>query len=148
MKTTYSLEIEAPPERVFHWLGHAKRALEWVPNLVESEDLEVTTNKVGSTFRHVYLERGRRMEMHGKVTAFEPNRRLTIEMRGDAFDLWVDYRAEDSGGRTRLTQESEARLKGFGMRIIAGLMRPLIAKAARQQQAKSFEKLKRLAESP
>jgi uncharacterized protein YndB with AHSA1/START domain len=147
MKTTYSLEIEAPPERVFEWLGHAQRALEWVPNLVESEDVDVTPSKIGSTFRHAYLERGRRMEMHGKVTGYEPNRRLTIEMQGEAFDLWVDYRAEDLGGRTRLTQESEVKFKSLAMRIVAALMRPLIAKAARQQQAESFAKLKRLAEA-
>src|SRR5690606_2887321 len=62
MKNTFSIDIEAPPERVFAWLGDGERAKQWVPNLVENEDLTKTPNVVGSTFRHVYIERGKRME--------------------------------------------------------------------------------------
>jgi uncharacterized protein YndB with AHSA1/START domain len=147
MKNRYSLEIEAPPERVFAWLGNSERALRWVPNLVESEDLEITPSKVGSTFRHVYLERGRRMEMQGTVTAYEPHRRFACELRSNMFDLSVDYRLESLGHRTRLTQESETHFKGLPLRLIGALLTPLMKKAAQRGLADSFGKLKRLAEA-
>ena len=148
MKNRYSLEIDAPPQRVFAWLGDSERALQWVPNLVESEDLAVTENKIGSTFRHVYVERGRRMEMQGAVTAYERDRRFACELRGEMFDLTVNYALEDLGGRTRLTQESETRFRGLPMKILGVLLTPLMRRAARRNLDDTFLKLKRLAEDP
>ena len=120
--------------------------MKWVPNVVENEDLEVTENKIGSTFRQVYLENGRRMEMSGTVTGYEANRRLTLEINGDAFDLFLDYRLEDLGGRTRLTQDSTVRFKGF-LKIIGPIMTPFVKKSSMKQLEDSFATLKGLAES-
>ena len=146
MKNIFSIEVDAPPERVFAWLGDGERAKQWVPNLVESDDLERTPNGVGSTFRHVYVERGRRMEMHGKVVAHEPPDRLAIALTGP-FDLYVEYQLDDLAGRTRLTQRSEVRFKNRAMALAALLMRPLMRKASSKQTEESFGKLKRLIES-
>jgi uncharacterized protein YndB with AHSA1/START domain len=147
MKNRYSLEIDAPPERVFAWLGNSERALRWVPNLIESEDLEVTPSRIGSTFRHVYQERGRRMEMRGTVTAYETDRHFACELTSDMFDLSVDYRLESMGRRTRLTQESETHFKSLPLRLIGALLTPLMKKASQRGLADSFGKLKRLAEA-
>ena len=146
MKNSYSIDIEVPPERVFYWLDDADRVMKWVPNVVENEDLEVTENRIGSTFRQVYLENGRRMEMQGVVTAYEPNRRLMCELTGDAFDLSVDYRLEDLAGRTRLTQDSEVRFKGI-LRIVGPLMMLFAKKSGMKQLEDSFAELKRLSET-
>jgi uncharacterized protein YndB with AHSA1/START domain len=147
MKHHYSLEIDAPAERVFAWLGDSERALRWVPNLVESEDLEITPSKIGSRFRHVYVERGRRMEMQGKVTAYEPPRRFACELQSEMFDLTVDYRLESLGNRTRLTQKSETRFNSLPMRLIGALLMPLMKKASLRGLEDSFGKLKRLSEN-
>lgn len=48
------------------------------------------------------------------------------------FDLSVGYRLDDRRSRTRLTQESEARVKGF-MTIVSALMRPFMKKASLEQ---------------
>ena len=146
MKNSHSIEIDAPPERVFYWLDDAERGMKWVPNIVENEDLEVTENKIGSTFRQVYLERGRRMDMQGVITGYEPNRRFTLEISGESFDLHVDYRLEGLEGRTRLTQDSAVRFKGF-FRIIGPLLVPLVKKSSKKQLEESFAKLKKLAET-
>ena len=146
MKNRYSIEVEAPPQRVFYWLDSNERIMKWLPNIVENEDLNITENRVGSTFRQVYVENGRRMEMHGVVTAYEPNRRLACDIKGDAFDLQVDYRLEDLGGRTKLTQDSEVRFKGL-FKIIGFLMAPLVKKASMKQLQETFANLKRLSET-
>ena len=146
MHTVYSIEIDAEPEQVFCWLGDAERGLQWIPNLVENEDLEVTEEKVGSTFRQVYDERGRRMEMTGKVTGYEPNRRLACEINGDSFELQLDYRLEDLGGRTKLTQDCTVRFKGF-FKILGPLMMPFVKKSSMKQHEESFAKLKSLVEA-
>src|SRR5690606_291804 len=102
---------------------------------------------VGSTFRHVYLERGRRMEMHGKVVGYEPPRRFTLTLSGP-FDAHVDYVLDDiGGGRTRLTQHSEVRFRSRVMAVIAALLSPLMKGAASKQAEQSFGKLRRLIET-
>lgn len=147
MKNVHSIDIDAPPARVFAWLGDGERAKEWVPNLVENEDLVRTPDVVGSTFRHVYLERGRRMEMHGKIVGYEPPRRLALTLSGP-FELDVEYVLDDLGeGRTRLTQHSEVRFKSRVISILGALMQPLMKRAASKQAAESFGKLRRLVEA-
>ena len=146
MKNTYTIEIDAPPADVFYFLEHGERLKDWLPNLVEHEDLEITENKVGSTARQVFLERGRRMEMIGTTTAFEANRRLAAEVSGDAFDLMVDYELEDLGGRTRVRQDSELRFKGF-LRFVGPIMVFFTKKSAEKHLEETFGKLKALAEA-
>jgi uncharacterized protein YndB with AHSA1/START domain len=146
MRNEYSIEINAAPERVFPLLSSSERALEWLPNLAEARDLEVTPHGVGSRFRHVYLERGRRMEMTGTVKVFEPNRRLGATLEGALFDLDVDYRLEDLRGRTRVTQVSAIRFKSAAMRFVMTLLAPLMRKAGERNAAASFGKLKELVE--
>lgn len=63
------------------------------------------------------------------------------------FDLYLDYRLEDLGGRTRLTQDSEVRFKGF-FRIVGVIVTPLVRKSSMKQLEDSFAKLKRLSETP
>jgi hypothetical protein len=146
MKTLISIEIEAPPRRVFPWIEDGEKLRAWIPTLVENERLVETENIVGSTFRQVYLERGRRMEMYGVVTAYELDRRLACHIKGDAFDLEVKYELEDLGGRTRLKQESEVTMKGV-FKLIGVVMSPLMKKSSMKQAEDGFVKLKSLAES-
>ena len=86
MKNTCTIEIDAPPADVFYFLEVGERLKDWLPNLVEHEDLEITENKVGSTARQVFLEGGRRMEMIGTTTAFEESRRLDLQARDRCHD--------------------------------------------------------------
>ena len=147
MKNTYSLEIAAPPERVFSWINDGERLMQWLPNLVENEVVDAKKGGLGSKIRQVYLENGRRMEMAGEVTGFEPGRFLACDLHGQPFDLKVAYRLESLGGRTRLTQDSEVIPKSLPMKIMMTLLAPFMKKAARKLADASFAKLKRLIES-
>ena len=42
MNMRTSIEIDATPERVFYWLDDPKRIMEWVPQIIENENLEET----------------------------------------------------------------------------------------------------------
>lgn len=147
MQTHYSIVINAEPQQVFYWLDDTEREMQWIPNLVENENLQVTENRIGSTFRQVYSEHGRHIKMRGVVTAYEPNRRLACELSGDSFDLLVDYRLEDLGGQTRLTQDTTIQFKGLFSRLGGILMAPFMKRATVKQLAESFGKLKDLAEA-
>ncbi len=147
MKTTYSVEIDAPPARVFHFIEDSDRVMEWLPNIVENENTEVTPEKVGTKFRQVYVENGRRIEMQGVVTKFEKDRRLACAITGNRVDLNVDYQLVDLDGRTRLTQVTDIFFKGFFVRLIFKMAARFSSKASAQPLDERFAKLKQLAEA-
>ncbi len=146
MKTTYSIDLNVAPEKVFHWLDDPKRVMQWVCNVEENENLHETEDKVGTKFRQIYVENGRRMEFHGTVTAYEENKRLAIEMQSKGFDLDVDYRLEKIAVGTRLTQNSQVHFKGL-MKFIMPLFAPFMKKSGEKQLNEDFNKLKTLCEN-
>ena len=82
MKSSKTTLINAPAHIVFPWLEDNDRLSQWVPNIIEDEALTETPEKVGSTFRQIFLEGGKRMEMIGEITAYTENKRMRVDMRG------------------------------------------------------------------
>jgi len=147
MKTTKTTLIDAPAAIVFLWLEDNGRLKQWVPNLVEDEVLVETTEKVGSQFRQVFLENGKRMEMVGEITAYVENERMRVNMTGDMFALDVDYILKGlSNNKTELTQNSKIRLKGF-LKILAPIMSLMSKLSSKDPQAEAHAKLKAMAEA-
>ncbi len=147
MQNHFEIEIDATPERVFHWLDDPERVMQWAENVVENENLHETANKVGSTFRQVYDENGRRMEFMGEVLAYEKDRRLHITMTSKMFDLDVDYELVGiDGDGTRLVQDSTVSWKGM-MKLIGPIMCKFMAKSGQDCMEKDFGRLKHLAET-
>ncbi len=147
MRCTSSIEIQAPPDRVFFWINDPEQVMKWVPNIVENEIVEEKPGHVGTSVRQVYEEHGRRMEFHGTVTRHEENRSLGMNLQGDMFDLEVNYELEDLGGRTRVTQHAEVRFKGFMMRILGPIMSFFTKKSSNRTLQESFERLRDHCES-
>lgn len=147
MKTSKTTIIDAPAATVFLWLEDNDRLKKWVPNIVEDEPLVETPEKVGSKFRQVFLENGRRMEMIGEITEFVENERLRVYITGKMFDLDVDYiLAPLSETQTELTQDSEIKFKGF-MMLFAPIMFLMSKFSSNDPQAEAHETLKSMAEA-
>ena len=62
MKTSMTTIIDAPANIVFLWLEDNERLKRWVPNLIEDDPIIETPEKVGSTFRQTFQERGKEMK--------------------------------------------------------------------------------------
>ncbi len=147
MKTVSKTVINAPAEIVFPWLEDNDRIKQWVPNLIEDEALVETPEKVGSKFRQVFLEQGKRMEMTGEITAYTENERMRVDMAGEMFDLDVDYTLVAlSSTQTEVTQDSVIKFKGF-MKIFAPIMALMAKFSSNNAQDQAHQKLKELAEA-
>lgn len=147
MKTSKTTIINAPANIVFLYLEDNERLSQWVPNLVEDEALTETPEKVGSTFRQVFLERGKRIEMIGEITEYTENKRMRVDISGDMFNLDVDYILKAlSHEQTELTQDSHIRFKGV-LRLFAPLMLLMSKFSKSDPQAEAHAKLKALAEA-
>ena len=119
---------------------------EWIPNLSESEFIEETENKVGSTFSEVYHERGKDIEMQGVITAHEPSHHHACEMSGDEFDLAVQYNLSQNANGTLLRQKAHITFHSAITRIIIVALYPLMLWVSKRQLKSSLGKLKQLCE--
>lgn len=146
MRITYSLDIDAPIERVFSVLLDDTVSKQWIPNLAEFEYLEETDGKIGSTFREVYNELGKEIEMHGVITAYEPHHHHACEMTGEVFDLAVQYNLTEQGTATTLCQNAEITFHGLLPKIMIVLMYPMVIWMSKKQYRDSLGKFKALCE--
>lgn len=146
MKQSHHIDIAAPPEKVFAVLGDPNNLVKWAAGVVENENLNETEEKVGTTFRQVYEERGRRMEFQGVVTRYEENQAMGVHLEGSGFDLDVDYRLEPRDGGTHLVQNSDVHFKGL-WKIMGFLMLPFMKKAGCEQLDQDFGRLKAMCEA-
>ena len=144
MGMTITRDLKAPPEKIFYWLDDSQRVMQWCPHIVEQEDLTTTEDKVGSTFRQVYDEKGRKMEFFGTVIAYEENRRLAITTEGDSFGLDVEYILEPIESGTRITQNTSVAFKGF-WKLIGPPMMFFMKKSGVKQVEEDLGRLEALA---
>lgn len=115
--------------------------------VVEDEVLEERPGGVGTTFRTLTQERGKRMESRGVVTRHDPPKRHAVRLTGQMIDIEAEYLFENLSGRTRVTQGSEV----FAKRLLRHLM-PLfgwaVRKSTRKAQEAELNSLKRFCAQP
>jgi len=147
MKTSTTTIMDAPAATIFLWLEDNERLRKWVPNLVEDEPLLDTPENVGSRFRQVFLENGKKMEMIGEITAYVENERLRVMIIGDMFELDVDYILKAlSESQTEVTQHSQIKFNGL-FKLFAPLMFLMSKFSSKDPQADAHQTLKAMAEA-
>ncbi len=144
MRTEGSVEIERPIEEVFRLTN--EHVAEWSSIVVEDKILEEKPEGVGTTFRTVTEEHGRRMEFQGVVTRHEPPYVQAVYMTGDMFDLDVEYEFEDLAGGTRVTQRSQVTGKGW-FKLMLSLCGWMMRKSSCDALDKELRGLKAFCES-
>ncbi len=143
MQSLASIEIDRPIDEVFTYTN--EKVDEWSLTVVKDEVIE-DKDGVGTTFLCVTEEKGRRMDFQGVVPVWEPPTRSAISLTGKSVDIEAEYRFEDLGGRTRVTQESTVSGKGF-VKIVFLLFGWLMNKQGCKAVANELESLKRHLES-
>jgi len=133
--------------RNFLWLEDNERLKQWVPNLVEDDPIIETPEKLGSTFRQTFLERGKEMKMTGEITAYTENEHMRVFMTGDMFNLDVDYILKTlTPKQTEVTQDTEIKMKGVA-KLFAPLMLLMSKLSKNNPQAEAHARLKEMAEA-
>ena len=143
MRNGGSVEIDRPIDEVFRLTND--HVAEWSIIVVEDEVLDKKPAGVGTTFRTVTEENGRRMEFQGVVTRYEPPHVNAIRLIGDMFDIEAEYTFEDLSGRTRVTQRANVTGKGF-FRLFMFLFGWLMNKSHCRATENELNSLKRFCE--
>lgn len=139
MQSLASIEISRPIDEVFEYTN--AKVADWSLTVVEHEVVE-DKDGVGTTFRCVTEDHGRRMDFQGVVTLWEPPTRSAIRLTGKMFDIQAEYRFEDLNGSTRVTQASTVTGKGV-TRIMFLLFGWLMNKQGCKAAYKELESLKK-----
>ncbi len=143
MESRATVEICREPEAVFDFT--TQHICEWSTIVVSDEVISERPGGVGTTFRSITEDRGRRMEFEGEVTRHTPPTMHSVVMRGKQFDMAVDYIFERLDGRTKVTQIADIQPKG-GMRIFFFLFGWMMKRSGCDAAQKELENLKRLLE--
>jgi len=81
-KVERSVTVNAPVKKVFDYIANPEHQPEWLPGTVEVKDINLTDERVGSTFKFVYKLAGIRLKGEDTTEEFIPNKRLvTREQR-------------------------------------------------------------------
>lgn len=143
MRQEASVEISIPIDEVFPLT--TEHVAEWSNVVLEDEVLDEKPDGVGTTFRSVTEDHGRRMEFQGVVTRHEPPHAHGVQLTGEAFDIEVAYLFEDLSGRTRVTQVSDIAPKGF-LKVIFVLFGWMMKKSSCRALEKELNSLKSFCE--
>lgn len=146
MQSEMSIEIDRPIEQVFELtLGDVSQ---WSIIVVEDEVIkDVNDGDVGTKFRVVTEEHGKRMEFAGEVIEHRPPERNAIRLVGQYFDIEAHYTFEDlRNWRTRVTQKSTVTGKGF-FKIMLYFMGFFMKKSSCDALKKELESLKSYVEA-
>lgn len=133
-----TVEIDRPLEEVFGFLTDLNNAPLWTVDLIEVRHAGLL--RAGTDGIDVRKMGGKQVEMPWTVTRYEPPRAVQFTY-GDPFPLTATFRLEPTPAGTRLTCDTNLRLRGF-YRLLA----PLIAWEARRVDAQQFQKAKQLLE--
>jgi hypothetical protein len=144
MRTAASVEIDRPIDEVFEYTHD--NVVEWSLTVVEDELIESTPGRVGSTFRCVTEEHGRRMEFTGEIVCWLPPNRSAVYLTGRQFDIAAAYHFGDLGnGRTRVSQDAVVSPRGF-LKVFFALFGWTFRASGRKAMESELLNLKRLLE--
>jgi uncharacterized protein YndB with AHSA1/START domain len=145
-----SLEMNAPPDRLWTWLDDGDKLKQWVSWMVDVKYPDPQkTHGLGA--KRVWTMKdenngGALMQIAATYTEYAPPSRMTLQI-ADAEGMYqgeASYRLVDLGsGRTRV----EVREHGHYTEWMASLMEPLITPAAEKKMVMDVARLKQLVET-
>ena len=143
MRNEISIEIDRPIDEVFRLTND--HLPEWSLIVVADDVIEQTPEGVGTTFRTVTEDHGKRMEFQGVITRHEPPFVNAVRLTGTMFDIETEFTFEDLSGRTRVTQTADVTGKGF-FKLFMFLFGWMMHKSHCKASEDELESLKRFCE--
>jgi uncharacterized protein YndB with AHSA1/START domain len=144
MLATYSMDVNAPIEKVFNCVEDTEKMKLWMDGLEETtyvtpRDL---ANPVGTKFKQKIREGGRVQEYDGEVLAYEKPKLLAVRIGNKYFHAIAEYRFTPTHNGTRMDYNCDVTCHHWFFRIMMVLFSWFTKRILRKQMTK----LKALAE--
>jgi uncharacterized protein YndB with AHSA1/START domain len=145
MEINRSIEIEAAPEKIWHFLLEPERIVQWCFTLRSFEYTSPMSYGIGASFK--YREQGRlhSVELNCIITEWIENKKMTFEMTGgkDFKGYKETWMIEPYSGGSRFSFIQQSHLP-FG--ILGKIMEPVSRRRALATVDEMLARLKRLVE--
>ena len=135
--------IRCAPEVVFGWIEDPERARQWQPDVAGGEVLHAEPGMVGTEFREVLADRGGHVEMHGRITEFQPDASMAVRLEGQGMTVTARYEVGPHPAGTLLQVQQSLSLPGR----LARLLEPLIRRRVAARAEADLQRLKNLCEN-
>lgn len=141
-----TIEIGAPPARVWEVVMDPRRLADWVTIHRRLGDVPARLKR-GTTFEQTLNLRGAHLHVMWTVVDVDPPRRATWEGRGPAHShATILYELQEAGeGRTMFDYTNEFRPPGGALGAVAG--RVLVGGLSQREAQRSLQRLKQIIES-
>jgi uncharacterized protein YndB with AHSA1/START domain len=144
VKVERSIEIAAPPERVYEVIMDPRRLGEWVTIHRSLDDAPPGNLRTGSELTQRLRLAGRGFTVHWVVVENDPARRVVWEGRGPLRSrAGVTYVLAPSQAGTRFAYTNEFALPGGPLARVAG---PVVRRVTGHELDESLARLKRVVE--
>ena len=112
-----SAVIRARAERIFDYISHAERNVEWVPDLTRSERLTSGETRIGTRFRFAMKMAGFPVDVTDEVVQLVPERFIAFRgVTGPAHSGSWRFEPQEDPAQTRVTYRMEFELPpGVGL---------------------------------
>jgi uncharacterized protein YndB with AHSA1/START domain len=141
-RNEHTVEIAAPAAAVFPYLADGERRLRWMGVLVETEALTEGPPAVGSRWRDVFEDHGRRIELESELTEYVPDELLQVHIVSRGFEATSTQRLVEASGRTRLNTVIDTEYKLLAARVLG----PVVRRHAQRQLEADLAGLKEIVE--
>jgi uncharacterized protein YndB with AHSA1/START domain len=138
-----SLQLPAPPQRVFDFVADLGNLPRWQSGIVSAEMTSPPPVGIGSSAHVVRELMGQRMEVDATVTAFEPARRLGLATAASGIRVEATLELEPSPAGSLARFSMDIRAQNVFMKPIEGA----VAGAASSDLAASLDRLRAALES-
>ena len=136
--------IDAAPSAVWEVLIDPDRVQEWMPEVVSYKTNADQGPGVGTKSTMSIKEGSKVVDYETEILTYEPNDRMVIEMRGGNLGsnpMQVSYTLAPAGNKTTLTYCADWKPGALMLRLILGLMSPLIRWAGGRKATKTLARL-------
>ena len=146
MKVEKSIDIAAPPEKIWPFLSEPEKILDWYIPLQKFEYTGDQRNKVGAPFYYEEKTTGGTIKLNCEVTELTENERFAFRMTSGNMlksyeEVWT-VKATPSGSQFTFLENGE-----LGMGIIGKIIGPMAQRSSAATIDKMLAKLKSLAEA-
>ncbi len=125
-----TIEIEAPPSKIFEIMTDPNYVKSWQPDVVEARPLPPGGLQVGAHVGATVQEYGRRFDVDLLVAAMTRNEHIAYRVEAPTASAYVEYRLVQWGRYTRVVSTAEMRPKGF-LRSLYPMMKGVINRLAK-----------------
>jgi len=140
-KVEKSIEIAAPPEKVFAYLNDPMAMPQWMPGMIEVSD--IVGEGVGLHYKWVYKMAGIRFSGESAVQERVPDERIVVKGTGGIPNTWVWSLTPEKGG-TKLDLAVEYTVP---VPVLGKLAEPLVVRQNDREAELALTNLKAQVES-